>query len=425
MKRLAWLTVVLTLGCGKPSAVPDAGPAPMFEDGLITPDDSVACTPADGGPAQNQCNHHGSSIAELADGTLAVSWFHGLAEKSPDSRILWSRRPASGAWSAPAVLYDDPALSEGNSTLWVQENGDLHLYFVNIVGNGWAEARMRFIRSKDNGATWSAPVTLFDESCWMLRYPPVRLKNGELFLPAYVECLAVPSFVRSKDDFATWKVEEKWKEGSWLLDHLGAIQPSLVRLANDDLSIICRDGTAMHRITRSTSGPDGRTWTKGAPLNLPNPGAAAAQVRLANGHVVVVFDNSPTVRSPLAAALSEDDGKTFVAIRTIKAGDCADDECSYPAVVQAKDGSIWVSYTHNRKSIGWAHFNEAWVREGKDVADLRCLAGEACREGQCFPACTAPADCTGGASCVDGACRTACPDTASKLCVPKVLARCQ
>ncbi len=435
MRRALALLALTAFGCGKSALPPTSPELPRFEEGLIAPYDSVACAPGDGGAPRTTCNHHGSSVAELPDGTIAVSWFQGLAEKSPDSRILWSRRAPDAGWSTPEILYDDPALSEGNSALWVNDKtGELYLFFVNIVGNGWSQARMRLIRSTDAGKHWSTPVTLFDQDCWMLRYPPVRLKNGELLLPAYAECLASPVFLRSKDDFATWTVEERWKDGSWLLDHVGAIQPSVVRLANDDVSAICRDGTPMHRITRMTAGPDARTFTRSEPLPLPNPGAAAAQVRLANGHVVIVFDNSPTARAPLAAALSLDDGRTFTAIRTLVSADCTDDECSYPAVVQAKDGSLWVSYTRNRRTIGWVHFNEAWLEAGGEVADLRCLNDEACREGQCFHACASSADCAGVAGCVDGACRSSCETAAcpsgetcgpSKLCVPKLRVKCQ
>jgi predicted neuraminidase len=33
-------------------------------------------------------------------------------------------------------------------------------------------------------------------------------------------------------------------------------------------------------------------------------------------------------------------------------------------VQNTRDGTIWASYTHNRETIGWVHFNEAWLKQG-------------------------------------------------------------
>jgi len=410
--------LVVLAGCGSVMQPVDAGPelflpehqSPVFEKGLVLAYDSLPCTPI-GGVPQNDCNHHGSSVAELGDSTIAIAWFHGVAEKSLDSRIVWAKRaPGAQIFSTPEVLYDDPTRSEGNSVLW-REKGTLWLFFVNIEGNGWAQARMRFMRSIDDGATWTPPVTLSDSDCWMLRYPPVRAPSGNLVLPGYYECLAVPTFVRSSNDFSTWSLVETWKDGTFLLDHVGSIQPSMIVTTDGGLAAVMRDGTSRQRLQRMESGDEGRTWTKNVSTGLPNPGAATAQTRLKDGHVVVVFDNAPNARAPLSAALSTDDGRHFVAVRDLVIDDCATDECSYPYVVQSeRDGTIWVAYTHNRRTIGWVHFNEAWLAQGGGEARVWCQADEACVGSRCFPACGGDAGvtCTGGASCVSGACRVSC-----------------
>lgn len=386
------VTVGASSGCSSGAAA-DAGPdlflpdaqTPLFERGLVVPDWSLPCTPHDGGPPQNECNHHGSTIAELGDGTIAIAWFHGIAEKSLDTRQVWSRKAPGGAFSAPELLYDDPVRSEGNVALWRSETGTLFHFFVNIEGSGWGEARMRLRRSTDEGKTFSEPVTLLDEDCFMIRAPPVRLKGGELLLPTYAECLAVPTFVRSKDEFATWTVEKNWQQGVWFLDHVGQIQPWAIVRGDGRVSVITRDGTMKNRVGLMVS-TDARAtaFSPTKAMVLPNPGAAVAQVRLADGHVVIIFNNSPDGRQPLSAAVSDDEGETIVAIRDLVVDECAADECSYPAVMQSlRDGTLWVSYTHNRKTIGWVRFNEAWLRQGTQRPQVTCPLGETCTAGVC------------------------------------------
>jgi hypothetical protein len=97
MTRSACLVGVLLAGCGSTTSV-DAGPdlflpehqVPLYEKGLVLPYDSLPRVPV-GGVPQAACNHHGASVETLADGTVAVAGFHGGAEKSLDSRIVWSK----------------------------------------------------------------------------------------------------------------------------------------------------------------------------------------------------------------------------------------------------------------------------------------------------------------------------------------------
>jgi predicted neuraminidase len=313
-------------------------------------------------------------------------WFHGEYEKSKDSRIVWSRlAPGAAAWTAPQVAFDEPGLAEGNPALWVREDGTLFLFFVTIVKDAWHEARPRLIRSTDLGRTWSAPVNLTDENCFMLRHRPVRLKTGALLLPAYHECFAEPVFFRSDDDFATWTIGRQYEDADYLMDHVGQIQPALLIRPDGSLLSANRNGSSQRRMTHMESRDEGVTWTPSVPTELPNPGASVDHARLLDGHVVTVFDNDPYARFPLAAALSTDEGATIAKIRHLNE-ECDRDSCAYayPSVMQGRrDGTIWVTYTHNRETIGWVHFNEAWLAQGTARAKVTCLEGEACAGGQC------------------------------------------
>ena len=142
------------------------------------------------------------------------------------------------------------------------------------------------------------------------------------------------------------------------------------------VAAITRDGGKdRHRIHMMTSQDDGRTWSVSEPTELPNNGTSVDWVRLLDGHVVTVFNNSPERRFPLAAALSRDQGETHVAVRHLD-DECDGDSCSYhyPSVMQStRDGTIWVTYTHKRQTIAWAHFNEAWLMQGGDELEVNPL----------------------------------------------------
>ncbi|RJO74510.1 MAG: hypothetical protein C4523_00565 [Myxococcales bacterium] len=412
---------------------PPESQTPLFERGLILPPDSLPCTPVSTGAPQNECNHHGSVVAELPDGAVAALWYHGEFEKSLDSRLVWSRlAPGASEWTWPELVYDDPDLSEGNATLWVHEDETLFVFFVTIFGGGWDEARVRLLRSHDGGETWEGPVMLREDYCWNIRHRPLRLVNGELLLPLYNECLALPVFMRSADDFETW-TEEGHGSGQYLLDHGGQIQPALIHLTDGGVAAITRDGTSFRRIRRMTSHDQGATWTPSELTGLPNSGTSVDWVRLLDGRVVVVFNNDPDQRFPLSVALSRDEGRTFIALRDLNA-DCEfEGGCSwaYPSIMQSrKDGTIWVTYTHDRKTIGWVHFNEAWLAQGGGTSNISCSPSAACKDGGCWATCENDDGCEAGQVCRDRACRTPCADAATcasdqrcgenGFCAPKV-----
>jgi predicted neuraminidase len=379
MKRVL-LAVVLVCGCGetvKQNLFPPEEQEPFFEKGLILPPNSLECISESTGVPQTDCNHHGSTVAVLPDGTVGVVWFHGEAEKSHDSWNVFSKlEPDADSWTEPVVIFDEPGKAEGNAALWVKSDGTLAVVFVTIFGRDWwDDSRIRMIESGDDGETWSEPIMLREEYCWMVRHRPLRLKSGQMVLPLYDECWSLPVFMYSKDEFNTFWEQEV--EGQYQIDHSLKSQPALIQRSDGSVAAIMRDGSSTRRIFQMSSDDQGRTWSMPEPTQLPNSDTSVDWVRLLDGHVVAVFNNSPDVRFPLAAALSTDEGRTFTAVRHLN-DECVSDEgeCSYhyPSITQSpKDGTIWVSYTHKRETIGWIHFNEAWLMQGGDELNTNPL----------------------------------------------------
>ena len=346
---------------------------PFFESGLIVQEDAIPCMEWETGTVLEHCNHHGSSVDVTADGTVIATWYHGKGEKSKDSRLLWAVKPAGADWQPWEVLYDDPGLAEGNPVIWVAEADEWLVFFVTIEGESWSDGVIRLIRSDDRGEHWTEPVTL--RAAWngMTRNKPIRLPGGELLLPLYDESWYAPSSMRSKDDFVSdW--QEFWLEGTALIEHIHMIQPTVI--PRDDGSVFALLRNTNEAVPQQAwemeSLDGGQTWGEARASVVPNHGASLEMTLMNDGVVALTFNNSTSGRFPLSVALSDDEGRTWSAVADLFA-ECPGAGCSYayPSIAQdPTDGSLWVTYTHNRRTIGWVHTNAPWIRaQGGVFAD--------------------------------------------------------
>jgi len=340
---------------------------PLNEHGLIVPLDAIPCLDWDTGEVlQTGCNHHGSSVWVEADGTVRVAWYHGKGEKSKDSRVLWAAKPPGRDWQPWSVLYDDPGRAEGNPVLWRSEKtGELVLFFVTLYGDTWDDGKIRAIRSPDGGATWSAPVTIRETLGWMTRNKPLRLTTGELLLPTYDEALYVPSFLISADDFVADWLEVPFA-GADLVAHPHQIQPTVIERDDGSPFALLRNTNPVvpQYAWEMASSDAGRSWGAASASVIPNSSASLEMVRARRGVVALTFNNSVAGRCPLAVALSDDEGRTWSAVANVLDACVAQGgSYGYPSIAEdPTDGSFWVSYTHDRRTIGWVHVTEAWIR---------------------------------------------------------------
>ena len=297
----------------------------------------------------DKVGYHAASVCELDNGKLLAAWYsygdHG--DELAGSAIYTSMKDAHG-WSVASVFRDSPQ-GDGNPVLYAE--GNKVWLFQAVVPGGWSTAHIEFQWSEGQDNSWSAPAVVSSALGSNVRFPPIRLKNGELLLPAYDDLLSRSLFFASSDGV-------NWQERAALSTGLSGtnIQPSIAQLDDGDIVAVMRDTTA-HNILVSFSSDNGATWTKPIASPFPNPGAPSAIVKLKSGRLLLVYNNmSLGARDKLSAALSPDDGVTWTAPKVI-----AEVDSSYPTAIQGANGMIHVVYSSGREAIIHAEFNEAWV----------------------------------------------------------------
>jgi predicted neuraminidase len=188
----------------------------------------------------------------------------------------------------------------------------------------------------------------------MFRSRPLVLSQ-RIILPVYDENTWESRMLISDDDGRSWRLTDP------IVSPEGNIHACLVQLADARLLAYLRTGGQGGFIWRAESSDQGETWSTPTPTALPNPNSGIDLLRLQSGRLLLTFNNSRTLRTPLNLALAEED-EHWGSIQTIEDGP---GEFSYPTLAQTDDGQIHMVYTYQREHIQHACFTEAWLLEGK------------------------------------------------------------
>lgn len=300
---------------------------------------------------------HASTIVEASPGVFVVAWFGGMHEGHPDVGI-WVSRSDGAVWSRPeqvAIGHDAEGRRQPcwNPVLFRQSDGTLVLFYK--AGGSPQTWQGLFRRSTDGGKTWGEPesirpatgsgTTLTGVPVGPIKNKPVTVDDGVIVAPSSSEDAGWRvHFERSTDGGRTWQVIGPVNDGK----AIGAIQPSILRLGGSRLLAMGR--TQNGRIFRIESADNGLTWGAMTFADLPNPNSGTDAVTLADGRHLLVYNHTEKGRSPLNVALSAD-GREWTPVVTLET---EPGEYSYPAIIQAADGTVHVTYTWNRKKIAHA-----------------------------------------------------------------------
>lgn len=315
-----------------------------------------------------QPDNHASTVVELNNGDILAAWFAGTHEGKPDVAI-YGARLHNGTWSAPFELARAADTPCWNPVLFHSSDDRLWLYYkYGSHPSTWMGARKW---SRDEGRTWSAEEHLPAGILGPIKDKPLVLGNGVIVSGSSVEGHGWAAWIeRSEDDGKTWsksgpitipETDDTPTAAQIAAVHaqfpsaiypprdktVGIIQPSVVSLGGQHLRFYARSQTRVGRIAIADSTDNGKTWTQARYIDLPNPNSGIDAVRLRDGRIVLIFNNSYNQRTPLNLAVSRD-SEHFTIFKTLED---APGQYSYPAIVQAANGDLLMTYSWKRQTI--------------------------------------------------------------------------
>jgi predicted neuraminidase len=369
-------------------------------------------------------HNHGSCVVETPGGALLACWFNGSGERQADDvKIVGARlRPGATAWSERFTMADTPDLPDTNPCMIVDPQGRLWLIWITIQDNHWESSLLKYRIAEDyerDGApNWKSQEVLHikpgpefaaaiksavekfrpranepkvkefidyalsasadklkSRLGWQTRGHPFILAGRRLIVPLYSDGFNFSLMAITDDWGATW-------HPSAPLVGEGNVQPTIVARKDGSLYTMMRDnGGPPQRIQQASSNDRGETWSDVTDSELPDPGAGLEIMSLANGHWLVIHNDTERGRHSLCVRVSDDEGKTWKRSRHLERNDPGPEATTfaYPSLIQARDGTLHATYSYTlartkaeldpegrprRETIKHAHFNEAWILEG-------------------------------------------------------------
>lgn len=286
---------------------------------------------------------HASTIVETKDG-LTAAWFGGQREGAPDVGI-WVSRHEDGKWSVPVEVAngtqpDGTNVPCWNPVLFQPRTGPLMLFYKagKSVPGWWGMLKT----SEDDGKTWSDAIRLPDGIYGPIKNKPIQLTDGTIISPTSTEHEGWRvHFERSTDNGRTWTSTAPVNDGR----DIAAIQPSILFHPDGRLQAIGR--TRQKQVFQTWSDDAGQTWGPMTLTGLPNPNSGTDALTLKDGRHLLVYNHTTNSRSPLNVAVSTD-GINWSGVLVLEN---ESGEYSYPAVIQASDGLVHITYTWKRQRI--------------------------------------------------------------------------
>ena len=250
---------------------------------------------------------HAASLVELRDGRLRAVWFSGSREGARDVVIKTAVMDAAyQQWGEETTLLDRQHLQQGlwryvkkigNPVIARMPDDSLMLWMVNVSLGGWAGSSITWLRSTDDGLSWSLPARLvtspFLNISTLVKGAPIFYQNGQIGLPVYHE------FVTKFAEILRISPQGRVLDKTRVPGSQTSLQPVVLVSSAREAQIYMRSGQST-AVMASETIDAGKTWSATHATPWPNPDSALAGAVTASGQQWLVLNPKPKNREMLA-----------------------------------------------------------------------------------------------------------------------------
>lgn len=292
---------------------------------------------------------------------LQAYWFAGSRESGPDVQIASSQFDRSTQQWSPAsyVVNRHKAGLQlgfgvrrlGNPVAWRDDRGRTHLFVVATGLGGWAAGRILHLRQDGPQEPFQSlrvlPLSWLWNTSHLVRSMPLQLADGGMMLPVYFELgIKYPLALR-------FDADGNFRGMVRMSQRRDLLQPTLLMRSETQWLALMRDNRPERLLRAAQTEDGGLHWQDLPDPGLANPDASVVGMSLQPG--VMMLAHNPRSESRAQLALSQSsDGLHWTLLEMLAQGG-ERSEFSYPSMAWA-DGSLWVSYTEQRKAIAWQRF---------------------------------------------------------------------
>ena len=306
------------------------------------------------------------SLTVLENGILACAWASGSGMQALDTSIRISFKSSeNNGWTEPAVAADEPGYPDNYPLLAKLPDGRLRLIYATLYREkrknppdarleGW---HLKYRDSKDGGRIWGGEFFLIPESGRVPSGGMVELPDGGLLLGLTDLRKSGSMFLVSRDKGSYWKDLARIADPSGLLDPSAALAGTGTLLA----FLRPQEGSQREKVLWQTESPDnGRSWSSPRKTELLNPCGPTSLLRLANGHLALLYNDHAEWLTPLTIALSEDGGQSWPWKRNLVKGQWDNRD---PSLVETADGRLHLVYVARNIYLKYLEISESWIKE--------------------------------------------------------------